>query len=44
VREHGLARPGLPRQHVQARREAQLGPLDQQEVLDPKLEQHRPRV
>ena len=40
VREHGLARAGLAGEHVQAGPEAQLGPLDQQEVLDAQLVQH----
>ena len=40
VREHGLARPGLPREHVQARPETELGPLDQQEVLDAEFVEH----
>ena len=40
VREHGLARPRLAREHVEPGREAQLGPLDQQEVLDAQLFQH----
>ena len=44
VGEHGLARPRLPRQGVQARAEAQLGALDQQEVLDAKLVEHRSTV
>ena len=44
VREHGLARPRLPRQGVQARPEAQLGALDQQQVLDAQLVEHRPTV
>ena len=38
--EHGLARARLPREDVQARAEAQLGPLDQQEVLDAQLVEH----
>ena len=38
--EHGLARPGLARQHVQPGAEAQLGPLDQQQVLDAQLVEH----
>ena len=37
VGEHGLARTGLPREHVQARGQAQLGPLDEQKVLDTQL-------
>ena len=41
VGEHGLARAGLPRQGVQARAEAQLGALDQQQVLDAELVEHR---
>jgi hypothetical protein len=40
VGEHGLARPGLPRQHVQPAREPQFGPLDEQEVLDAQLAEH----
>ena len=40
VREDGLAGPGLARQHGQPGPEAQLGPLDQQEVLDTQLRQH----
>ena len=40
--EHGLARSGLAGEHVEARREAQLGPLDQQEVLDAQLGEHAP--
>ena len=40
--QHGLARAGLPRQDVEARRQAQLGPLDEQEVLDAQLAQHAP--
>ena len=43
VREHGLARAGLAGEHVQARRQAQLGALDQQQVLDTQLEQHARR-
>ena len=38
--EHGLARPGLPREHVQPWPEAELGPLDQQEVLDAQFVEH----
>ena len=40
VREHGLARAGLAREHVQAGSQAQLGPLDQQQILYAKLLQH----
>ena len=40
VGEHGLARARLPREDVQAWAEAQLGPLDQQEVLDAQLVEH----
>ena len=40
VREHGLARAGLARDRVQARPQAELGALDQEEVLDSELEQH----
>ena len=40
VGQHGLARTGLPRQDVEPWREAQLGLLDQQEVLDPELVEH----
>ena len=40
VGEHGLSRPGLAGDRVQARLEAQLGALDQQQVLDPQLVQH----
>ena len=42
VREHGLARPGLARDRVQPLAEAQLGALDQEQVLDPQLEEHTP--
>ena len=38
--EHGLAGAGLPRDRVEALAEAQLGALDQQQVLDPELAQH----
>ena len=34
VREHGLSGPGLAREDRQPGTQAQLGPLDQQEVLD----------
>ena len=44
VREHGLAGPGLTGDRVQARLEAQLGALDQEQVLDPQLAQHAPVV
>ena len=40
VREHRLARPGLAGQDVQARAEAELGPFDQQEVLDAQFVEH----
>jgi hypothetical protein len=40
VREHGLARARLAREHVEPGPEPQLGPLDQQEVLDTQLFQH----
>ena len=40
VGEHGLARAGLPRQHVEAAREPQFGALDEQEVLDAQLAEH----
>ena len=43
VREHGLAGPGLAREHVEPGRQAQLGPLDEQEVLDTQLFQHAAR-
>ena len=38
--EHRLARTGLAGEDVEARTEAQLGPLDQQQVLDSQLVQH----
>ena len=38
--EHGLARARLAREHVQARGEAQLGPFDEEEVLDAQLQEH----
>ena len=41
VREDRLARAGLAGDRVQARAEAQLGALDQQQVLDSELEEHR---
>ena len=41
ARQHALARAGLPREHVQAWRQPQLGALDQEQVLDVQLEQHR---
>ena len=44
VREHGLPGPGLAGDRVQPGAEAQLGALDQEQVLDPQLEQHRPLV
>jgi hypothetical protein len=40
VREHGLSRTGLAGQDVEPRREAQLGSLDQQQVLYTQLLQH----
>src|SRR3954451_20824672 len=40
VREHRLARSGLTREHREAGAEPQLGPLDEQEVLDTQLDQH----
>ncbi len=40
VREHGLARTRLARDRGQAGSRAQLGALDQQQVLDPELEEH----
>ena len=42
VGEHRLARPGLAGDRVQAGVEPELGPLDQEQVLDSKLEQHAP--
>jgi hypothetical protein len=44
VREHRLARAGLPGEDVQAGREAQLGPFDEEEVLDAQLQEHAPRM
>ena len=44
VGEHGLARAGLACEHVQPRRETQVGPLDEQQVLDVQLVQHRAGV
>ena len=41
--EDRLAGSGLPGDRVQSRVEAQLRPLDQEQVLDPQLEQHRRR-
>ena len=40
MREHRLARARLPREHVQARTEAQLGPFDQEEILDAQFVEH----
>ncbi len=40
VGEHRLARARLPREHVQARTEAQLGPFDQEEILDAQFVKH----
>jgi hypothetical protein len=40
VRKHRLSRSGFARDRIEARAEAKLGPFDQQQVLDPKLEQH----
>ena len=42
VREHGLAGAGLAGDRVEARAEAQLGALDQEQVLDPQLVEHPP--
>src|SRR5262249_28647473 len=41
VREDSLARAGLAGDRVQAWSQPELGALDQQQVLDPELEQHR---
>ena len=41
VREHGLARAGLAGDDVQPGAEPELGALDQEEVLNPQLYQHR---
>ena len=41
VGEDRLPRPGLAGDRVQPAREAELGALDQQQVLDPQLVQHR---
>ena len=41
MREDGLAGAGLAGDRVQARAEPQLSALDQQQVLDPELEEHR---
>ena len=43
VGEHGLAGARLPREHVQPGAEPQLGPLDQQQVLDTQFAEHVPR-
>ena len=43
VREHGLARAGLAREDVEPARQPQLGPLDEQEVLDAQFGEHDPR-
>ncbi len=43
VREHGLAGARLAGEHVQPVREPQLGPLDQQQVLDAQLVYHARR-
>ena len=40
MRQHRLAGARLAGEHVEPGREAQLGPLDQQEVLDAQLVQH----
>ena len=40
MRQHRLAGPGLPCEHVQPWPETQLGPLDQQEVLDAQFVEH----
>ena len=42
--EHGLAGAGLAGDRVQPLAQPQLGPLDQQQVLDPQLTQHAPCV
>ena len=44
VGEDRLPGSGLAGDRVQPRAEAELGALDQQQVLDPKLKQHRPPV
>ena len=44
VGQHRLAGAGLAGDRVEALVEAQLGALDQQQVLDPKLAQHGPCV
>ena len=40
VREHRLARARLAGEHVETRGEAQLGPFDEEEVLDAQLQEH----
>ena len=42
VGEHGLARSRLAGDRVEARAESQLGPLDQQQILDSQLAEHPP--
>ncbi len=44
MREHGLAGAGLAGEHVQTGSEAQVRPLDQQQVLDVELFEHRSRA
>ena len=44
VRENRLARPGLARDRRQPRTGPQLGPLDQEQVLDAQLEEHQAGV
>ena len=41
VRQHRLAGPGLAGDRVKPLPQPQFGPLDQQQVLDPQLAQHR---
>ena len=43
VGEHGLAGARLARERVQPRAGPQLGPIDQQQVLDPQLDKHAVR-
>ncbi len=40
VCEHRLTGPGLPGDRIEALAEAELGPLDQKQVLDPQLAEH----
>ena len=42
VGQHGLARARLPRDRVQPVAGPQVGPVDEQEVLDAQLQEHRP--